>query len=72
MQLLIISSLKCISRYIWYFEASIAIRIVSWGECIIAALVVYIYIVMEIGQSYKDSAQASVYMFTVAMGIPTN
>ena len=38
MQLLIISSLKRISQYVLYREASIAIPIVSWGECIFAAL----------------------------------
>ena len=38
MQLLIISSLKSVSRYVSYREANIAIRIVSWGECIVAAL----------------------------------
>ena len=38
MQLLIISSLKSVSRYVSYSEASIAIRIVSWGECTVAAL----------------------------------
>ena len=38
-QLLIISSLKSVSRYVSYREASIAIRIVSWDECIIAALI---------------------------------
>ena len=43
MQLLIISSLKRLSRYVSYREASIAIRIVSWGECIVAALM-YRYI----------------------------
>ena len=39
MQLLIISTLKRVSRYVLYREASIAIRIVSWGEGIVAALV---------------------------------
>ena len=39
MQLLIISSLKRVSRYVSYREASIAIHIVSWGECIVAALI---------------------------------
>ena len=38
MQLLIISSLKSVSRYVSYREARIAIRIVSWGDCIVAAL----------------------------------
>ena len=38
MQLLIISSLTSVSRYVSYCEASIAISIVSWGECIVAAL----------------------------------
>ena len=38
MQLLIISCLKSVSRYVSYCEASFAIRIVSWGECIVAAL----------------------------------
>ena len=38
-RLLIISSLKSVSRYVSYREASIAISIVSWGECIVAALV---------------------------------
>ena len=38
MQLLIISSLKSISRYVSYHEASMVICIVSWGECIVAAL----------------------------------
>ena len=42
MQLLIISNLKSVSQYVSYREASIAIRIVSWGECIVAALVTYI------------------------------
>ena len=38
MQLLIISSLKSISQYVSYREASIVICIVSWGERIVAAL----------------------------------
>ena len=38
MQLLIISSLKSVSWYVSYREASIAIHIVLWGECIVAAL----------------------------------
>ena len=38
-QLLIISSRKSLSWYISYRDASIAIRIVSWGEHIIAALI---------------------------------
>ena len=38
MQLLIILSLKSISRYILYHEASFMICIVSWGECIVAAI----------------------------------
>ena len=42
MQLLIISSLKSVSRYVSYREASIAICIVLWGECIVAALM-YVY-----------------------------
>ena len=42
MQLLIISDLKSVSQYVSYREASIVIRIVSWGECIVAALVTYI------------------------------
>ena len=36
MHILIISSLKSVSRYVSYRETSIAIRTVSWGECIIA------------------------------------
>ena len=46
MQLLIISSLKSVSRYVSYREASIAIRIVSWGECIVAALINYLFQVL--------------------------
>ena len=38
MQLLIISSLKSVSWYVSYREASIVIRIVSWGERIAAAV----------------------------------
>ena len=39
MQLLIISSLKSVLRYVSYHEATIAMRIVWWGECNIAATV---------------------------------
>ena len=38
MQLLIISSLKSVSRYVLYRGASIMIRIILLGECIVAAL----------------------------------
>ena len=70
-QLLIISSLKSVSRYVSYREASIAIRIVSWGECIIAALIRSPTIGTVVIQSYRRNVTAekwftfhSLYGFT--------
>ena len=54
MQLLIISSLKSVSRYVSYREASIAIRIVSWGECIVAALIAYLFILVIWANSQEN------------------